>query len=91
MRDPSLDTRGVEHNTPPPLRSFTNRAQRRAAQRGSRAHVSRMAGRRKAIPSLGTVLAVRRPDGTIARISLIERTEVKGAHPVEDADQGRER
>lgn len=77
-----------------------NRADRRRQERGSREHVSRMSGRKKAWPSIATHLAVRLEDGTLARVPhpawqahLLKqkREAVTGAHPEQDAGESRQR
>jgi hypothetical protein len=79
-----------KHLTPFPW----TRANRRQFRRGSRAHVSRMAHRRKTPPSLATHLAVRTEAG-IARVwhpdYLRKMEERARADAVSDAGEGRRR
>lgn len=85
---------GVEWLPPPAdgLRATPlTRANRRSMRRGSRAHVSRMAGRRKAPPSLATHLAVW-TDAGIARVwhpDYLRKLEEARADVVPDAGKGR--
>lgn len=75
-----------------------NRRQRRLGIRGSRAHVSRMAHRKKPFASIATHLAVWVDDTTHVRVvhpawaeHMRKKREVEGAHPEQDAGQGGQR